>query len=76
MAESIHFTRKLPVPEEVQKAYEEDEEEPTILMDILKNALIGAVVGGGGYIVFDLLRKRKGKKIASADEKLEGGDEP
>lgn len=74
LAEGIHFTRKLPVPEEVQKAYEE-ENGPSMLMDILKNALIGAVIGGGGWTVFELLKKKKGKKTASESEKLTGEDE-
>lgn len=75
LAEDIHFTRKLPVPEEVRRAYEEGEEEPSLLIDILKNSLIGAVVGGCGYKAFVFLRKKKEKKTASANEKLEGGDE-
>ena len=76
LAEGIHFTRKLPVPEEVLESYKEDEEEPSMLMDILKSALIGAVVGGGGYVLFDLLRKKRGKKTGSESEKPTGGDAP
>lgn len=61
LAEGIHFTRRLPTPQEVLDAYEEDEKGSTLLPSILKGAIVGALIGGG-YEVFRKLRKKKTEK--------------
>lgn len=66
LAEGIHFTRRLPTPQEVLDAYEEDEKGSTLLPSILKGAIVGALIGVG-YEVFSKLRKKK-KEKENADE--------
>ena len=66
LAEGIHFTRRLPTPQEVLDAYEEEENGSTLLPSILKGAIVGALIGGG-YEVFSKLRKKK-KEKENADE--------
>ena len=67
LAEGIHFTRKLPVPQEVLDAYEEDEKGSTLLPSILKGAIVGALIGAG-YEVFSKLRKKKKEKETEAQD--------
>lgn len=66
LAEGIHFTRRLPTPQEVLDAYEEEENGSTLLPSILKGAIVGALIGGG-YEVFSKLRKKKEKEIEVQD---------
>lgn len=79
LAEGIHFTRRLPTPQEVLDAYEEDEKGSTLLPSILKGAIVGALIGGG-YEVFSKLRKKKKEKenadkLPAENEASTGGND-
>lgn len=61
LAEGLHFTRRLPTPQDVLETYEEDGKESTLLPSILKGAVAGGLIGAGYEVLKRLGRKKKEK---------------
>lgn len=70
LAEGIHFTRELPVPQAVLEAYEKDEKEGLSLLMI---GLRGGIIGGLGCILLKRLKKKKSMGAPHAENEAATG---
>lgn len=77
LAQGIRFTRKLPTPESVLEAYQQEDQGGTPWLGFVVRILGAALIGAAVVAVYQVLSRRKKKKSASPaeDQGSTGGDE-